>query len=97
MQELWANFISAKVVVSWVVTEGAKYRDAVNDLRVVVGDDPRKHGILHEIVVWSPGQRVQTHQVLKVADLSTLLQPHIHDIREWLSQEYGLSGKTGPA
>jgi len=41
-------------------------------LWVVVGNDPRKHWVLHEIIVWTAGQRVETHQVLKVADFSSL-------------------------
>ncbi len=44
--------------------------------RVIIGQDPRKHRILHQIVVAAARQRVQEHQVLEVGDLATL--PTLH-------------------
>lgn len=43
-----------------------------NHLRVVVGQDPGKDWVLHQVVVGSASQRVQVHQVLEVTDLSSL-------------------------
>ena len=41
-------------------------------LAVVVGEDPGKHEVLHEVIVASTREGVQTHQVLKVTDLTSL-------------------------
>lgn len=45
------------------------------NLRVIVGNDPWKDWILHQVVVWTSSECIQTHQVLKVADFSSLPQP----------------------
>lgn len=41
-------------------------------LGLVVCKDPRKHWVLHEVAVCPSRQRIQVHEVLKVADLSPL-------------------------
>lgn len=41
-------------------------------LGMVVCKDPRKHWVLHEVAVRPSRQRIQVHEVLKVADLSPL-------------------------
>ena len=52
----------------------------VERLTLVVGEHPREHGILRQIVVRSAGQRVEVHQILKVANLS--LQPSLRRVRQ---------------
>lgn len=42
-------------------------------LWLVVGKNPGKDRILHQVIVCSPGQRVQVHQVLKVTDFPFLV------------------------
>ena len=48
-----------------------KYRKKAN-LRIIVGDDPWEHRILHEVIIGPASQCVEMHQVLEVADLSFL-------------------------
>ena len=45
-------------------------------LLFVVGYDPREDEILHEVIVGAARQRVETHQVLKVTDLTPLNQQY---------------------
>ena len=42
------------------------------DLWVIVLNDPREHGVLHEVIVWPACEGVQAHEVLEVADFSPL-------------------------
>ena len=39
----------------------------------VVGQDPWKDWILHEVIVWAASQSIEVHQILKVSDFSILL------------------------
>lgn len=41
-------------------------------LGVVVREDPREDRVLHEVVVGSARQGVQVHQILEVADFTSL-------------------------
>lgn len=41
-------------------------------LRVVVSEDPWEDGVLHKVIVGSTRQGVQMHQILEVADFTSL-------------------------
>lgn len=49
------------------------------DLGVVIGKDPRKHRVLHEVVVRSSGKRVQMHQILEIAYFAPLKKKWIRE------------------
>lgn len=44
----------------------------INEIRVVICQNPRKDRVLHKVIVRPPCQCVQVHQVLEVGDFSSL-------------------------
>lgn len=57
-------------------------------LRVKVGQDPGKDGVLHQVVVGASCQRVQMHQVLEVTDLSSLENRSHTSVRFGFGESY---------
>ena len=55
-------------------TASAQYREALEKAYIilVVGQNPREDGVLHEVVVRPTSQGVELHQVLEVGHLSIL-------------------------
>lgn len=51
-------------------------------LRVIVCEDPGEDGVLHQVIVGSSSQGVQVHQILEVADFTSLRKDNRH-ILEW--------------
>ena len=51
------------------VAEGLRVGE-VDLLAGVVGQDPGEDGVLHQVVVGPPGERVERHQVLEVGNLA---------------------------
>lgn len=42
------------------------------NLRVIVGNNPWEHWVLHEIIVGSSSKCIQVHQILKITDFTFL-------------------------
>ena len=57
----------------------------------VIGQNPRKHGILIQIVVGAAGNRIEMHQIIKVAYLAAL--PSRRDARATQKFKRGLGAQ----
>ena len=72
MTDMTQNTRRKTIVIFEIFGGGGGVGSEATHLALVVGEDPGKHEVLHEVVVAAASEGVQTHQVLKVTDLTSL-------------------------